>query len=129
LRREAEKIDTLSIRYYHYDSSGNKVVQAYNSTLEFVPDSRTKHEYDAKNRLKASTHFEAGQKVSTIEFDFLGNEVLQTEYAEGALSNQTRMHYEYDKHGNWIKQRVFRSEQDGEAIPILVKIREIEYFD
>jgi hypothetical protein len=58
----------------------------------------------------------------------LGNELVQKEYQDGTFASQTRIIYNYDNKGNWIKQRVFREEKDSEEMELFVKTREIEYF-
>lgn len=122
------QVDTLCAYSYQYDTLGNKTEQFNKSTVDFVKDTRTVFEYDEKKRLTKLTRYEKDLITEIIEYDSLGNLKTQTEYQEGVFANQMQYLYDYDKQGNWIKQRVFLAEKDYEDRELFVKTRKIEYF-
>lgn len=122
------QVDTLSAYSLQYDSLGNKTERSNKSFVDYIKNSRVMFEYDTKKRLTRHRHFEDDTLTGIIEYDTLGNELVQKEYQDGTFTSLTRIIYDYDKQGNWIKQQVFLKEKDSEEIELFVKTREIEYF-
>ncbi len=110
-----------------YDSKGNKIESSvYNSDGNL--GSKYTYKYDSKgNKIEENRYYSDGSLNYkwTYKYDNRGNKIEKKWYkSDGSLWWKNTFKYEYDKHGNWIKQIIYKNDK-----PYQIVEREYEYYE
>jgi len=92
------------VNEYSYDENGNLSILIQKA--DFFGEIKTKHQYDTKNRLKATFRYEDGELVSENLYDNKYNTISVKLYQNGSLEREIFFDYDFDKVGNWIEKKV-----------------------
>ncbi|MDC8004361.1 hypothetical protein POV27_09880 [Aureisphaera galaxeae] len=122
-----------TINTFTYDENGNMIESIWEAD-HFKSRTLTKYKDNRITEIHYYNIYPDGTEhlESITQYDEYYNPTNTKSYRDNELDNETKMEYELDDQGNWIKKKMYLKQhfaKSNEFVPISVENREITYWN